>query len=134
MNSLTPLPHKLRARPDLPYCEGHGGARRGASEDETQLWPRSVRSEIGPTYEVFAVIPIVFTDIQTYIMRAVGLPGGCDKCRIVWAPYFLPHFWTMIDEKGRDSSMWLSAFKKPLNPEPGCGHIPARKVGDAREV
>lgn len=41
-----------------------------------------------------------FTDIQTYIMRAVGLPGGCDKMPMN-GNYFLPHFWNyVIDEDG----------------------------------
>lgn len=41
-----------------------------------------------------------FADIQTYIMRAVGLPGGCDKMPMT-GNYFLPHFWNyVLDEKG----------------------------------
>ena len=53
-----------------------------------------------------------FTDIQTYIMRAVGLPGGCDKMPM-YGNYFLPHFWNyVIDERG-DTHYCSVLFKTP---------------------
>lgn len=54
-----------------------------------------------------------FTDIQTYIMRAVGLPGGCDKMPMN-GNYFLPHFWNyVIDENGMTHYCSI-LFKTPL--------------------
>ena len=89
-----------------------------------------------------------FTDIQTYIMRAVGLPGGCDKMPM-YGNYFLPHFWNyVIDEKG--ATHYCSVlFKTPLT-EPAAAYpgpkgkvmrekfeldrLYARRLGDYADV
>ncbi len=51
-----------------------------------------------------------FTDIQTYIMRAVGLPGGCDKMPMN-GNYFLPHFWNYVIDRNGDTHYCSVLFK-----------------------
>lgn len=53
-----------------------------------------------------------FTDIQTYIMRAVGLPGGCDKMPMN-GNYFLPHFWNYVIDENGDTHYCSLLFKTP---------------------
>lgn len=53
-----------------------------------------------------------FTDIQTYIMRSVGLPGGCDKMPIS-GNYFLPHFWNYVIDGDGDTFYCSMLFKTP---------------------
>lgn len=51
-----------------------------------------------------------FADIQTYIMRAVGLPGGCDKMPM-YGNYFLPHFWNYVIDGNGDTRYCSMLFK-----------------------
>ena len=53
-----------------------------------------------------------FTDIQTYIMRSVGLPGGCDKMPIT-GNYFLPHFWNYVIDGNGETYYCSMLFKTP---------------------
>lgn len=53
-----------------------------------------------------------FTDIQTYIMRSVGLPGGCDKMPIS-GNYFLPHFWNYVIDRNGNTFYCSMLFKTP---------------------
>lgn len=54
-----------------------------------------------------------FTDIQTYIMRAVGLPGGCDKMPMN-GNYFLPHFWNYVIDENGETHYCSVLFKTPF--------------------
>lgn len=54
-----------------------------------------------------------FTDIQTYIMRAVGLPGGCDKMPMN-GNYFLPHFWNYVIDENSETYYCSILFKTPF--------------------
>lgn len=54
-----------------------------------------------------------FADIQTYIMRAVGLPGGCDKMPMS-GNYFLPHFWNYVIDENGGTHYCSILFKTPL--------------------
>lgn len=53
-----------------------------------------------------------FTDIQTFIMRSVGLPGGCDKMPIT-GNYFLPHFWNYVIDRNGNTFYCSMLFKTP---------------------
>lgn len=68
---------------------------------------------IGPdNTEWFAGDCREFADIQTYIMRAVGLPGGCDKMPMN-GNYFLPHFWNYVIDEKRDTHYCSILFRTP---------------------
>lgn len=54
-----------------------------------------------------------FADIQTYIMRAVGLPGGCDK-KPMNGNYFLPHFWNYVIDENGGTHYCSVLFKTPF--------------------
>lgn len=54
-----------------------------------------------------------FTDIQTYIMRAVGLPGGCDKMPMN-GNYFLSHFWNYVIDENGETHYCSLLFKTPF--------------------
>lgn len=53
-----------------------------------------------------------FTDIQTYIMHSVGLPGGCDKMPMN-GNYFLPHFWNYVIDADGDTHYCSMLFRIP---------------------
>lgn len=54
-----------------------------------------------------------FTDIQTYIMRAVGLPGGCDMMPMSGS-YFLSHFWNYVIDENGETLYCSILFKTPF--------------------
>lgn len=53
-----------------------------------------------------------FTDILTFIMRSVGLPGGCDKMPMT-GNYFLPHFWNYVVDGDGNTFYGSILFKTP---------------------